>query len=380
VGPDGLTPTQVASNANEERLESERSRVQADVDGMQRRFDDLARRIYMGDLDAATPQEMADLAGRLRESNAYLGDLNAVYDALGKADETYLTQFDPRTGTGKPVLAAVAVGNPDTAKNVSVTVPGIGSTTKDTLPTMVTEADTLRAESMRQLHNAGLPESVATIAWMGYDPPPNPINTVSPADLAATLSDGQAVIGADHLTSYLEQIQQNNPDANLNLFGHSYGSLTASLALQEMNDRGLHPVDNVVFYGSPGLELTSPKELGVADGHALVMRGDTDQIAGIVAELAPVHGWGINPYDGSFPQLSAQSGLDPGGVLRDGVHQHADYARPGSGDQLRMSGYNLAAVLAGIPQNEVIMPPPPSVPPPHVIPGGQIPMPTVPGR
>jgi hypothetical protein len=111
------------------------------------------------------------------------------------------------------------------------------------------------------------------------------------------------------------------------------------------------------------------------------MRGETDPIAGIVAELAPAHGWGINPYDGSFPQLSADAGVDSGGVLRDGVQSHADYPRLGSGDQLRMSGYNLAAVLAGIPDNQVIMPKTLPLPLPHIVPGGQVPLPTTgPGR
>jgi hypothetical protein len=356
VGAQGLTPTQVASDANEAELESERRRVHADVDAMQRQIDQWARETYTGGSVVASREQIEALAGRLSGQRAYLDDLNAVHDALGKADETYLTVFDPRTGTGKHVLAAVAVGNPDTAQNISVTVPGVGSTVKDSLPSMVTEAGTLRAETLRQLHLDGLPESAATISWVGYDPPPNPLNTMSLADAIATMGDGRAVPGAQSLSDYLVELRQHNPDAHLALFGHSYGSLTSSLALQDLNAQGLHPVDDVVFYGSPGLELTDPAQLGMPDGHAFVMRGETDPIAGIVAELAPVHGWGINPYDGAFPQLSASAGVDPGGVPRDGVQSHSDYPRMGSDDRLRMSGYNLAAVLAGIPDNQVIMP------------------------
>ena len=221
-----------------------------------------------------------DLKHQLDGAKAHLGELNAVHDALGKAPETYLTVFDPRNGTGKPVLAAVAVGNPDTAQNVSVTVPGIGSTTQGSLPDMVTEASNLRLETERQLRNAGLPGSAATIAWMGYDPPPNPINTLSPADAFATMGDGQARLGADSLSSYLQQVHANNPNSHLTLLGHSYGSLTSSLALQELHAQGLHPVDDVVFYGSPGLELTSSDQLGLGAGHAYVMRGMDDPIAG----------------------------------------------------------------------------------------------------
>ncbi|PIJ32070.1 hypothetical protein BMW24_020320 [Mycobacterium heckeshornense] len=34
----------------------------------------------------------------------------------------------------------------------------------------------------------------------------------------------------------------------------------------------MHPVNDAVFYGSPGLELTDPSQLGLANGHAYVMR------------------------------------------------------------------------------------------------------------
>jgi hypothetical protein len=377
VGPEGLTPTQVASDANEALLDQERARTQAQVDQLQHQIDELARQTYTtGDHSAGALDRLNELKGQLGGAKTHLGELNAVHDALGKAPETYLTAFDPRTGTGKQVLAAVAVGNPDTARNVSVTVPGIGSTTKDTLPGMVTEAQNLQLEAQRQLRNAGLPGSAATIAWMGYDPPPNPLNTLSPADAWATMGDGQARAGADSLSSYLEQVRANNPNGHIALLGHSYGSLTSSLALQELNAQGLHPVNDVVFYGSPGLELTNPDQLGLGAGHAYVMRGIDDPIANAVAELAPVHGWGVNPYDGMFTELSAQAGPDPGGVVREGVEAHADYARLGSENQLRMSGYNLAAVMAGLPNNVELAPPPPppmTPPQPPLIPG-------VPGR
>ncbi len=75
----------------------------------------------------------------------------------------------------------MAVGNPDTATDISVTVPGLGSSTKDSLPGMVTEASNLQDTAQKQLDRLGIPGSVVTIAWMGYDPPANPLNTGSPA-------------------------------------------------------------------------------------------------------------------------------------------------------------------------------------------------------
>ena len=49
---------------------------------------------------------------------------------------------------------------------------------------------------------------------------------------------------------------------------------------------------------------------------------------------------------------------DPTGIARLGVDGHADYARSDNNNQLRMSGYNLAAVLADLPNNEVKQAPP----------------------
>jgi hypothetical protein len=60
-----------------------------------------------------------------------------------------------------------------------------------------------------------------------------------------------------------------------------------------------------------------------------------------------------------FPELSAVAGTDPGGIIRQGVDAHADYARTDANDQLRMSDYNLAAGVAGLPGNMEMAPPPP---------------------
>ncbi|MFV9632784.1 alpha/beta hydrolase [Mycobacterium neumannii] len=379
VGPAGLTPTQIASDVNERRLNQERVSTQATVDELQSRYDQLAAQAYTtGDHSPATMSALENLGKELTDAKSYLGDLNAVHDALGKAPETYLTMFDPRTGTGKPVLAAVAVGNPDTAKNVSVSVPGVG-TTPGSLPDMVTEASNLRDTAQRQLDRVGTPGSVAAIAWLGYDAPPNPIDTKSPADLWTTMTDDQAHAGAAGLSSYLQEVRANNPDAHVTLLGHSYGSLTSSLALQDLHAQGVHPVNDVVFYGSPGLGLTNPEQLGLGADNAYVMRAPDDPITTFVAPTAPLHGWGADPYAGMLPELSSQAGFDAGDAFREGVQSHADYPRADNDGNLRMSGYNLAAVVAGLPDNELVFaPPPPAVP---LIPqGGQIPLPrAIPG-
>nr|WP_235215772.1 alpha/beta hydrolase [Mycobacterium kyorinense] len=366
------TPTQRASAANEKQLREARARTQADLDRMQRQLGTMLATDHTWNKDT-----LDKLADQISAAKDRLAQFDSVDQALANAPETYLAQLDiPADYHGK-VHAAVAVGNPDTARNVSVTVPGVGSTTRASLPDMVKEARSLRDQATQQLVNAGKPGSVSTIAWMGYDPPPNPINTGSVADGLATMGDGQARAGAASLSSYLEQVHVNNPNAHLTLLGHSYGSLTSSLALQQLNAEGLHPVNDVVFYGSPGLELTDPAQLGVGAGHAYVMGAPTDPIVKWIAPLSDSHGWGANPYDGMLPQLSAQAGPDPTGVYHPGVNSHADYPRlfhtPDGRDLVRMSEYNLAAIAAGLPDNKVLatpqLPPPgPPVLPPNLFP------------
>ncbi len=368
VGPQGLTPTQRESDANEERLREQRTQLQARVRDLQAQADQAKAR---GD-----QSRLQDLNGQLGAAQSRLAELDSVDKALGEAPETYLTQLSIRTDPNQKVGAVVAVGNPDTAADIAVTVPGLGSTTKDSLPGMVSEARNLQTTAQDELRRLGRPGSVATIAFMGYDPPANPLNTTSPRDLWRTMSDDRARAGAASLSSYLQQVRADNPTAHISLFGHSYGSLTASLALQQLNAQGLHPVNDAVFYGSPGLELANPDQLGLANGHAYVMRGRSDWIPELGA-LAPLHGWGVDPYDGMLPELSAEGGTSPDGVARAGVSSHADYPRavtgPGGEQVLRMSGYNLAVVAAGIADmpdggKQLVMAPTLTNPQPH--PGG----------
>jgi hypothetical protein len=345
VGPQRLTPTQRESDANQERVREERTKLQTHINDLQAQAD---RARAQGDQG-----RLQDLNGQLAAAQYRMGEFDSIDDALRRAPETYLTQLAIPTDPTHKVRAAVAVGNPDTATDISVTVPGIGSTTRDSLPGMVTEASNLRDTAQQQLRRLGLSGSVVTIAWMGYDPPANLLDTGSPRDAWRTMNDYRARDGAAALAPYLQQLRANDPTAHLSLFGHSYGSLTGSLALQQLNTQGLHPVNDAVFYGSPGLELSSPSQLGLANGHAYVMRAPTgDDWIPEVAPLAPLHGWGLDPYGGMMPELSSQAGASPDGVARDGVHSHADYpravTRPGGQQMLRMSGYNLAVVAAGI--------------------------------
>jgi hypothetical protein len=211
-------------------------------------------------------------------------------------------------------------------------------TTPQPLPGMVSEANNLRRTTQAQMDRPGIPGTASTIAWLGYEPPPAPKFDNLGSDLGPILNDDRAQAGATNLSNYLQTVHANRPGAEVSVLGHSYGSLTSSLALHHVHDQGIHAVDNAVFYGSPGLELWNGDHLGLAPGHAYVMQAPDDVVTGVIAPTAPLHGWGLNPYEGILPELSSQAGISPDGVLRDGVGGHADYPRAGGDGALRCRG------------------------------------------
>jgi pimeloyl-ACP methyl ester carboxylesterase len=188
---------------------------------------------------------------------------------------------------------------------------------------------------------------VASIAWLGYD---------APGNLKDVAQDWFARRGAEQLNSFYKGLAAttNVSEQHITAFGHSYGSLTTSLALQQGA-----PVSDVVLYGSPGVEISDAAQLGVEPGHAYYEIGVNDHVADVISELGAL---GPAPQDvPGMTELSVDTGAAPGPVRGDGqLHEraygHSEYARDGSNHQLRMSAYNMAAVLAGLP-DDLIRPP-----------------------
>lgn len=323
---DGI-PTTVRNQANRSFLQTERARLQ----------DQLNRELQAHPNPNQPPYGIpAQLLQRK------IGELDKIDNAL-KQKDTYLIGLDT---SGENTKAIVSAGNPDTADNVAVTIPGMGSQVDagGTIEGMVREGTLMQSETLTQLERAGRgSETVATVAWLGYDTPPG---------LAAAGSDARATGAAPVLSQYLESIDVTSAgktDPHLTLVGHSYGSLTAGLALQ---DGASSVVDDYVAYGSPGFYAMDESDLGMQQGHVFVMQAPDDPIR-VIAETP----WfGGDPADGSFVQLSTEAGTTPDGVYRDGASGHSEYPRPftvDGNDRLRVTGYNTAAVIAGLPDSAV---------------------------
>ncbi len=135
--------------------------------------------------------------------------------------------------------------------------------------------------------------------------------------------------------------------AHITALGHSYGSLTAGLALRETA-----AVDDAVFFGSPGTGYgghvltpdgvewqSSSEEMNVPDGHRYNRETDGDYIAD--------SGWhgGDPSVDPGLRQLATHDTTAPDGSALRGSEAHSGYTTA-DGD-LVTSEHNMAAVIAG---------------------------------
>lgn len=361
-----------------------------DRDGIPSDIRDTANRIRLHHeivlattaLDAATHNEAAyweyvnthhgeplpgcveDPVAALADARAWYDDLlgiqSALYAASSGQDRRSLILLDTKSNP-RHVLGAIAVGDVDRAVRVGVTTGGVTTNATD-LPRMADEAARLRQTTADILRHASQPGSVAAIAWVGYEPP------VNLADVRV-LGDGVARAAAPRLNSFLNGLAATteNPRQEITAFGHSYGSLVTSLALQQGS-----PVKNAVFFGSPGLELGRVDDLRLAPGgHAYYEQAPGDpialvQLAPSLFDTIPIIGPELKWLFGSgehrqlfgdtpneipgITRLSTSAGVDPVlGEQRAGARGHSEYQRDDENHALRMSGYNLAAVLSGLP-------------------------------
>jgi len=317
-----------------------------------------------------------------RAGAKYLPDLQAVDKSVLGFPDRKLLLLD--TKSGDMVHAAVAIGNPDTATHVSVTAPGLNTTVHGAMTGMSSEATNLRAEAIRQLeatpgHEL---ESVSTIAWIGYDAPQIPGFDEKGASLEGAWGvshDDVAKVGAHDLARFYDglTISHEGVPAELTAIGHSYGSLTTGLALQEP---GNHGVTDAIFYGSPGIEATTPAQLQLPNGHVFTMETPDDPIQAVydgppalkagaamlpppfnslalggleAMDLTGTGQFGPNPATNpDFTHLatgpSVVSDGNGGTMTLGGASGHSDYPRFMDDGTPRTTNYNIAAIIAGL--------------------------------
>ena len=230
----------------------------------QKEYDD-AKAAYEKDKDSFWGSQYSDdeALERYRNAENKLNDLLAVKKALDDNSDISLValEFGER---GENVRAALAIGDVDNAKHVTTFVPGMTTSCRRSTDLNLGYARNL----IEAAENAGGAEkgSVAAVAWMGYEAPPDP----SAGDLSVAFP-GKAQAGAEKLNGFLTGIHswrsERGMDVHQTPVTHSYGSLTGGFA---MRDIGEGVVDDFVYTGSPGSAVRSVGTLGVDPEHAWV--------------------------------------------------------------------------------------------------------------
>lgn len=264
---------------------------------------------------------------------AALGTSRALGLATGVP--ALLLLYAPRAfahGARSDGRVAVAYGDPDTASDVAVCVPGLESS--------AAKLEQVGGDAVRLQREAQATDptrSTSAVAWQGYDAP----------EWASVASQARARAGGELLDADVAALVVTHrgghaaADPHLSVVGHSYGSTTTGLALQRS---GLATsVDDVVVIGSPGLggTATSAARLGVAPGHLYVGSASRD-----VIHLAAGTTLGTDPLAPGVgaTRFAAESVHrdDPGLLDGLGVADHSRYYDPGS-----ESLWSLGAIASG---------------------------------
>jgi pimeloyl-ACP methyl ester carboxylesterase len=236
-------------------------------------------------------------------------------------------------GDGK---VAIAFGDPDTADNVSVMVPGLTS--------RGTEAESNAEHAFSIYESARFSDpysSAASIMWIGYDAP-------SDWDSATVAGEGRAEAGGELLSRYVDGLRasRDGSPAHLTVIGHSYGSTTTAHAA---TDHGL-AADDIVLVGSPGAGggTEHASELGVGADHVWAGNNSRDLVAAL-ADDGWMGGWmlggaglGNDIVEDDFGANRFQAESTTRADVVRNFDDHTKYFNPGT-----ESLYNIGQIVVG---------------------------------
>ncbi|OBF10173.1 hypothetical protein A5730_07480 [Mycobacterium sp. ACS4054] len=279
----------------------------------------------------------------------------------------YLFAYDPMAFGGKG-RAAIAIGNPDTAKNTAVIVPGTSSSVKGG---WLHDGHNDAINLFEQANAADPNNPTAVIAWMGYDAP-NGFDDVQRISTPALARAGSEALAQDVNGLWATHLGAGQ---HVTVLGHSYGSTTVADAFAL---HGMHANDAVLL-GCPGTDAAqSAAQFHLDGGHVFVGDASTDP----VGMLGQLDGTSKNLFGQNFFGTNPSLGVDPAadgfGSVRfraevpgsDGInpHDHSYYYHRGSealygmadivsghGDQLQADGmtadhrYSVGGVQVRIP-------------------------------
>lgn len=288
--------------------------------------------------------------GEPRPAGARYENALRVRDALAAngdagAESVLLLTYEPAAFDGRG-RAVIAIGDPDTADNTTVLVPGAQSSVRTgylsrpdgrNIYREATRADPYRTNSV--------------ILWMGYRAPDSLLDPAVAQPFSARA--GGRLLAADLNALAASHIGT----AHVTVVGHSYGSTTVADAAAGAGLRA----DDVVLVGSPGTDLArSVDDFHLpATGHVYVGAASSDPITGLGGQpqlslpgTSATVGLGADPaVDGygstrfkaevrgvALPATGHSSYFDPGG---ESLFSIGDIAS-GHGDAL--AGHHMTAL------------------------------------
>ena len=217
--------------------------------------------------------------------------------------------------------AVVAIGDPATADDVVVLVPGADID----LQTLDDPADPQRRpwEWARSLASVGGPRT-AVVLWVGYE---------TPQGLGVDAATGRlARAAAPALVDAVADLRSRSGPGtapHVTVIGHSYGAVVVALAAPELD------ADEVVLLASPGARADHVTDLRTS-ARVFAARWAEDWIRFVPHLAVGDLGHGADP---AAPGFGAR--LLPG----DDVRGHDDYFRPGSAMLAELAG-----VVTGAPR------------------------------
>ncbi|MGW7489915.1 alpha/beta hydrolase [Streptomyces sp. NPDC054786] len=217
----------------------------------------------------------------IHDQRQYEG-LQKLQTALDKADGSddnkrlYVLGIDTK-GDGR---ALVSKGNPDTAHNVAVQVPGTDNDLVN-VDEQIERVDRLQKASRQR---GG--DSTAVVSWLGYD---------APETDASMFTTGRADPAGGDLRSFTHGLRESHQGerAHMTVLGHSYGSTVVGVGASQSG--GLD-ADDVIVVGSPGMAVDHAKDLNMNPDHVWAGWAPDD----IVSTDASGKTLGENPAEREF--------------------------------------------------------------------------------
>ncbi|MDT3396094.1 alpha/beta hydrolase [Streptomyces sp. B1866] len=268
---------------------------------------------------------------RIDRLQAGLKGMQAIRDRFDETGrhglpEAYLLGFDPK----KDGRAIIATGNPDKADHTAVYVPGTGSDLSGIHGSL---------ERTKNLWQAAAPlahgQSVSTIAWLGYDAPDD---VLKDATFSHYANDGAPAF--NRFVDGLHASHEPGSAGHTTVVGHSYGTTLIGSAARQGD---LH-ADDVVFAGSPGVQVDSAEAMDVPKGHVWNEEAGSDSVPELGREFHSGNQWeikdgriimraiGVIPSDEEFGAVQ----------MRTNTSGHSEYWKEDSDSLL-----NQARVIAG---------------------------------